>query len=145
MQIQGVMFAKGDVKKLLELSTIDSHDVEKIIYPKDKQNVPTATACLLKFVDVITTDKINLISYKLYQIQNELKLLAAVYERPLCLSLYVELSLSKQIQMVSKAIYSLLVLFQLQEILFILKPMPILLSIQRYSYQGNKKIHVTTK
>ena len=74
------MFAKGDVKKLLELSTIDSHDVEKIIYPKDKQNVPTATACLLKFVDVITTDKINLISYKFYQIQNELKLLAAVYE-----------------------------------------------------------------
>ena len=54
MKIQWVTLLKADIKKLLQLSTIGSHDVEKIIYPKDEKNVPTATACLLKFVDAIT-------------------------------------------------------------------------------------------
>ena len=111
VKIQGAKLLKADIKKLLQLLTIDYHDVviyealcfdveqgwmngihndsndvENIIYPKDKQNVPAATACLLKFVDAITTDKLNLISYKLYQIKkNKLKLLAAVYEGHLCL------------------------------------------------------------
>ena len=94
VKIQGITLLKVDIKKLLQLLTIDSHDVEKIIYPRDKENVPTAIACLLKFGDVIKTDKINLILYKLYQIKNKLKLLAAVYEGLLCLYSYVDLSIS---------------------------------------------------
>ena len=51
-KIQVLTLLKADIKKLLQLSTINSHDT-----------------CLLKFMDAITTNKINLISYKLYQIK----------------------------------------------------------------------------
>ena len=57
MKIQGVTLLKVEIKKiLLQLSSTDSYNVENIIYPKDKQNVPTATASLLKFIDDITKD-----------------------------------------------------------------------------------------
>lgn len=56
MEIRGVTLLKADLKNVLVLSLFGSHDVENLIYPKDKQNVPAATTFLLKFVDSITTD-----------------------------------------------------------------------------------------
>ena len=112
-EILGVILLKADLKDLLKLSKIDCCNIENLIHPIDKQNFPTASSFLFRFVDSITTDISQHIPYKLYQIKNELKLLAAVYEGLLCLYSYVESSLSRQIQIISKAAYSLFHLFQM--------------------------------
>ena len=112
LKINGVPINKADLKVILELSTcIDARDVLSIICPKDKQNVPMATSCLLRMVDVVS-EKIGEIPYKLYSIRHHLRLLANVYEGILALYAYVHLSLSQQVRMVSRASYSLLTLYR---------------------------------
>ena len=121
MKIANVEINKIDVRAIMELSTVDdARDILSIICPKDKQNVPAATSCLLRFVDVFSSsEKFDAIPYKLYPIRYHLCLVANIYEGVLALYAYVHLSLSEQIRMVSKASYSLFVLFRCDNTKFV--------------------------
>ena len=70
--------------------------MESLLYAKDKQNVPTASDCLLSFIEVVTdSENAKHIPFKLTPILGYLKMIAAVYDALLCLC-YVEYSLSQQ-------------------------------------------------
>ncbi|XP_066920943.1 uncharacterized protein [Clytia hemisphaerica] len=95
----------------MKLADIRTHEVESLVYPRDKQNVPLASDCLLSFIEVIKDEaKREQIPFKLTLIKNVLVLVAAVYEAIICLYSYAEHSLTDQVQFIATGASSLLAL-----------------------------------
>ena len=111
LSVAGVILEKKDLKDVVGASMVRTHDVNTLIFPDDKQNVPCATDCLLSFIDVVTDEeKQKKLPFKLTPILNELILLAAIYKAVLCLYTCVSYSLTEQIEAVAKGAISLLIL-----------------------------------
>lgn len=98
LTVGGIQLSKKDMEAVLEDAEIRTHNVESLIYPRDKQNVPSATDCLLSFIEVINDqEKSSKLPFKLTMIQDTLELVAAVYEGLVCLYSCVEYSLTQQV------------------------------------------------
>ena len=81
LTIGGVTLTKEDVTAILQISENRTHKVESLVNPRDKQNVPSATDCLLSFIEVIQdAEKIRKIPFKLTMVQCVLEMVASVYE-----------------------------------------------------------------
>ena len=80
LQVGEVTIMKADLKCILQLSEKRTHEVESLLYPKDKQNVPSASDCLLSFIEVIMDPGKNKnIPFKLIPIINFLKMVACIH------------------------------------------------------------------
>ena len=115
LEIGGVLLTKNDLEALLELAERRTHSINSLVYPTDKQSVPHATDCLLSFIEVINDpDKSKKLPFKLTMIQNDLSMVAAVYEGLICLYTYVSSSLTEQTELVAKGAGCLFALFREQ-------------------------------
>uniref|UniRef100_A0A7M5X508 Uncharacterized protein n=1 Tax=Clytia hemisphaerica TaxID=252671 RepID=A0A7M5X508_9CNID len=98
LEVANIQVTKQDVGDIMKLADIRTHEVESLVYPRDKQNVPLASDCLLSFIEVIKDEaKREQIPFKLTLIKNVLVLVAAVYEAIICLYSYAEHSLTDQV------------------------------------------------
>ena len=103
-------------KSLNEL--IDCEDKINLLYPKDKQNVASATKILISFIDSVSlgesssSDSISNFPYSLMSIKNELYLLSLVFKGILSFYVYVDLSLSDQLKAFAVASYILLFIYR---------------------------------
>ena len=98
LEVANIQVTKQDVADILKLADIRTHEVESLVYPRDKQNVPLATDCLLSFIEVTKDEaKRKQIPFKLTLVENVLVLVAAVYEAIVCLYSYAEHSLTDQV------------------------------------------------
>ena len=53
LEVNSVILTKKDVSGILALSEQKTHEVQSLVYPNDKQNVPSASDTLLSFIEVI--------------------------------------------------------------------------------------------
>ena len=109
--LKSLTLTKKDVGDILALSERRTHDVDSLLNPKDKQNVPLASDTLLSFIEVVTDiEKQKKLPLKLLPVTPELIMLASVYEAIMCMYSYVNFSLTEQITTIAKGAVSLLVL-----------------------------------
>ena len=80
-------------------------NIERLIYPQDKQNVPNATNFLLCFVDAITNDGASFsgIPYQLLSIEKHIVMSFYVY---------IEMSISEQLRAIATSSYLLFYLYK---------------------------------
>ena len=86
---EGIPISK---KNLLEL--LQCENKEHLMYPKDKQNVLSATKFLLAFMDSVSPENTSALPYSLLSIKNELYLLSLVFKGLLSFYFYVDSSLA---------------------------------------------------
>lgn len=111
--VAGVIIFKNDMEEILKASEKRKHSVESLVYPRDKQNVPQATDCILSFIEVVSCEeKQKKLPLKLTLAVNDLLLVAAVYEGLVCLYSYVSSSLEDQVRLIAKGASSLLALYR---------------------------------
>ena len=113
LQVNSVTLTKKDISAILKLSERRTHDINTLVYPNDKQNVPLASDTLLSFIQVVTdTEKQKRIPLKLIPVIPDLVMLASIYDAIMCLYSYVNFSLTDQITTIAKAAVTLLVLIR---------------------------------
>ena len=111
MEVNKVVVNKHDLSKFLENSDTRTHNINTLVHPTDKQNVPCATDMLLSFICIVNDeDKQKRIPFKFTPVLVELKMVGAVYEAVICLYSYVNMSLTEQISTVAKGAVCLLAL-----------------------------------
>ena len=102
MVINGIALTKTLLK---ELFLGNNYGVgESALYPKDKQNVKSATSFLLAFIE--STQKTE-VPYNLVPIKSDLMLLGEVFSGLLSFYLFTDISISEQIKSFSTAAYLL--------------------------------------
>ena len=105
--LKGITLIKALLKTLL---AGNSYDIgEESLFPKDKQNVKSATTFLLAFIEA--TQKTEF-PYHLVSIQLELKLLGEVFSGLLAFYVFTEYSITEQIKAFSTATYILYYLYK---------------------------------
>ena len=113
LEVNSVILTKKDVSGILALSEQRTHEVQSLVYPIDKQSVPSASDTLLSFIEVINdTENQKRIPFKLTLVHSDLAMLGSVYDGIMSLFSYVDFSLTDQISTISKAAVSLLVLMR---------------------------------
>ena len=109
--IQNITIKKTDLKNLFtSLPKSNDLEIDALLYPKDKQNVPSATKFLLYFIDSVRNTKD--LPYRLVSIRDHLLLLTYVSDGLLSFYVDMEASIKKQISSFSKASYSLFYLYR---------------------------------
>ena len=106
MVINGIVLTKHMLKQLLEGNDYGLN--EQSLYPKDKQNVKSATF-LLAFINAVT--KKDELPYNILPIKTELQLLAHVFTGLLSFYVFTDISITDQIKSFSTASYLLYYLY----------------------------------
>ena len=104
--IDGVCILKNILKQLFDGNEYGLKD--ESLYPKDKQNVQSATTFLLAFIDAVTQDELP---YNITHIKRDLQLLGQVFIGLLSFYVYTEHSISEQLKSISTASYLLYYLY----------------------------------
>ena len=96
------MLTRKSLEKLL------GEEGKHLIYPKDKQNVPSATKFMLLFEEQLEGG----LPYNLLPIKSLLLMLAEVFRGVLCLFVFIDQSLEDQLLQVSCSAYILFFLYR---------------------------------
>ena len=112
--IANITLLKDDLKILLLLANdVQPLQVDALVHPKDKQNVPAATKFMLLLIEVLgNDDSIKRLSFRLQGIIPELKLLANIIDGLLHFYVYSDSTIEQQLQAISFAANCLLILFR---------------------------------
>ena len=106
--IQNITIKKCDLKNLFcLLANSNDLEIDGLLHPTDKQNVPTATKFLLYFIEAVRDTPIKDFPYRLVSIREHIILLSNVFEGLLCFYTDTTISIKKQITLFSEASYSL--------------------------------------
>ena len=97
---------------LLSLSPTIVHSAEALVYPKDKQNMPSVVDCLLSFSSVVKSDLVCKISFRLTSVAKQLGLLADVFVGILAFFVNTDTTIKKQINAFSVSAYVLFYLYR---------------------------------
>ena len=110
--ISDITINKTDLKALFT-ALPDSNDLEidGLLFPNDKQNVPAAMKFLLNFNDAVRNIPIKDFPYRLVSIRDQLLTLTYVFEGLLSFYIDTKTTISKQITLFSEASYSLVYLY----------------------------------
>ena len=86
-------------------------EIDDLLYPNDKQNVPSATKFLLTFIDAVRNVPAKYFPYWLISIRKDLLVLADVFNGLLSLYVDSEIDIKEQILDFSVGAYSLFYLY----------------------------------
>ena len=95
--------SKKELVDLLSLAPTVVHSAEALVYPKDKQNVPSAVDCLLSFSSVVKSDLVCKIPFRLTSVAKQLGLLADVFVGILAFFVNTDTTIKKQINVFSES------------------------------------------
>ena len=110
--INDIPLMKKDLADLIALSESDlGFQVISLLYPKDKQNVPSATAFLLRFIDAVRS--LKKLPYRLIGIKGSLVSLSYVLEGLLVFYAFPEMGICEQIESFAEASFILMILKRL--------------------------------
>ena len=110
VQIGGSVLTRKDISSILALAKTNSHTIEQLVNPVDKQNVSLATDFLVTFSAAVKSPQLESVGLRVAFIVPVLKLLGLVMEGVLALYCYVTSSVEEQLVCVSTAAHSFLVL-----------------------------------
>ncbi len=102
VEIDGVVITRNSLEKLF------GEEGRALLYPKDKQNVPSATNFILLFDKKVRDD----LPYSLLPIKTHLLMLSKVFMGIICLYAFVDQTLEDQLTQVSTAAYLLFFLYR---------------------------------
>ena len=106
--VLGITVKKVDLKALFSLlPEANDLEIDGLLYPQDKQNVPSATKFLLMFIEAVRNASSNQFPYRLIPIREHLLLLANVFEGLLSFYVDTDVEIKRQIVLFSTAAYSL--------------------------------------
>ena len=104
---------KTDLKTLFSLlPEANDLEIDGLLYPKDKQNVPSATKFLLTYIEAVRNVPVNQFPYRLVPIREHLLVLANAFEGLLSFYVDTKVDIKKQIVLFSAAAYSLFYLYR---------------------------------
>ena len=115
VELSGIKVVRNDLVELLLLADgVEKLEVERLLYPTDKQNLAAATKFCILFIEVMrNTDKHNKLPFKMQSIIPELQLHAEVIDGLLHFYVYSQTSLVEQLAAISKASYTLFALYKI--------------------------------
>lgn len=113
-QIAGVVLVRRDIESILSLAEKEKtkHSIEELVNPADKQNVSLATDFLIAFSVAVQKPELKSLGFRIASVSDVLKLLGMVVEGILALYCYITFSVEEQLQHISTAAHSFLVLFR---------------------------------
>ena len=87
-------------------------EIDALLFPKDKQNVPNATKFLLMFIDAMHDVPESTFPYRLLPIHKGLVMLANVFEGLLSFYVDTQIDVKKQIVQISIAEHSIFYIYR---------------------------------
>ena len=106
--IDNITIKKSDLKDLFcLLPKSNDLEIDGLLNPTDKQNVPAATKFLLYFIEAVRDTPMKDFPYRLVSIREHIIFLSNVFEGLLCFYTDKTISIKKQITRFSEACYSL--------------------------------------
>ena len=111
--VLGITIKKTDLRTLFSLlPEANDLEIDGLLYPKDKQNVLSATKFLLTYIEAVRNVPVNLFPYRLVPIREHLLVLANAFEGLLSFYVDTKVDIKKQIVLFSAAAYSLFYLYR---------------------------------
>ena len=111
-KIGDVILSRSDMAKLLACVPNDSsHSTDRLLQPKDKQNVPLAIQLLLLYCKAVDdVEKLKTVSFKISSVAEELHLLKYVIEGVMCTYVDPKITIEEQLRKISLASHVLMIL-----------------------------------
>ena len=107
VSVDGVVLTRKMLKEMLDGNSYNVN--EEALYPKDKQNVKSATSFLLAFIEGSRKEELP---YNLLPIKSELRMLGEAFSGLLSFYVYSDSSITDQIKSFSTASYLLFYLYK---------------------------------
>ena len=109
----GMIVKITDLQSLFSLLPESNNlEIDALLFPKDKQNVPNATKFLLMFIDAMHDVPESTFPYRLLPIHKGLVMLANVFEGLLSFYVDTQIDVKKQIVQISIATHSLFYIYR---------------------------------
>ena len=91
------------MRYILSTSDVNTHGIDQLVNPIDKQNVPLATDFLLTLNDALGKDNLSSASFCVAALAEELKMMPLIFNGMLCLYAFVKDSIEDQLKKVLAA------------------------------------------
>ena len=88
-QIRDTFLNAKDIRYILSTSDVNTHGIDQLVNPIDKQNVPLATDFLLNLNDALGKDDLSPASFRVAAFAEELKMMRLIINGMLCLYAFV--------------------------------------------------------